>query len=108
MIAAQLSCPSCHKKYAISFWMKGLVPCLSFVCSGCRNRYKMTPPEVEEALCHKCTRRVDCLVDPPFIVHAFFVNHEPLQKWEVSGDYSNVNEALIDEVKVLEINETKT
>lgn len=61
----------------------------------------MTPPEVEEALCETCTRRVDCLVDPPFIVNEFLANNKPLQKWDHT--YCDEYESLIDQAIVTEL-----
>ena len=81
-IAARVICPECKNGYDISFWMKGLMPCLSFICKACRGRYKIIPPEIEEKVCAMCERRIDCLVDPPFIVTRFRVNNEHIEIWK--------------------------
>ena len=104
-ISARVICPGCNVSYAISFWMKGLMPCLSFVCKGCRGRYKLLPPAIEDAVCVVCERRIDCLVDPPFIVNRFYVDNEPLEIWKYDPEYDvsdagmrdcHIDELLID------------
>jgi len=103
-IAANVICPGCNTDYAISFWLKGLMPCLAFVCKGCRGRYKLVPPKIEEKVCVACERRIDCLVDPPFIVDRFFVNKEPLEIWkydpESVGVEGEMRDCHIDDIRI--------